>query len=74
MPTNYASFSLYLLPAIPPFPLPIEIPPCDVQEINFLNVDNNYCGHIKVLLFTVKIESLKNHNSLITIKNYYTAT
>ena len=31
MPTNYASSSLHLFPAIPPFPLPTEIPPCDVH-------------------------------------------
>ena len=31
MPTNYASSSLYLSPPILPFPLPTEIPLCDVH-------------------------------------------
>ena len=31
MPTNYASSSLYLFPPIPPFPLPTEIPTCDLH-------------------------------------------
>ena len=38
MPTNFASYSLYLFP--PPFPLPTEIPPCDVH----------FCDSVLVLL------------------------
>ena len=31
MPTNYASYSLHILPPNPPILLPTEIPPCDVH-------------------------------------------
>ena len=31
MPTNHASSSLYIFPPVPPFPIPTEIPLCDVH-------------------------------------------
>ena len=67
MPTNYASSSLYLFLPIPAFPLPTEIPPCDVHfsdsvpvlvvclvfVFNFLGSVVDSCEFVVILLFIV---------------------
>ena len=69
MPTNYASYSLYLLPTIPSLPLPTENPPGDVHFsdsvpvlvvglvfvfiVGFLGSVVDSCEFVVILLFIV---------------------